>query len=348
MEKKFMNSMYTPNLTYTYPGKLTTDLLDPATVNTPSLNSLFDIRQGIRCGEYVNIMQPLTSVLTKGTADCAPTYTQSGTITDRKIETGPFEVNVSWCKKEFAAICNALSDSDLIGDGLSGYELGGTLRTKIFTNITDAMRRDIFKVMFLGNNSLGSGSTNIYSAIDGVFTAFFDGAGSYCVEPIDNSLPNQHNSVLATNQARDTFRLLWGNSSTLLKQLPANQKAIWVSGSMWENYYDSIINDCCVEGAWVAGQNGLGDRLLYRGVELIPLWILDEALESDTTNPYYDVIRHFAVYTAKNNHIMGVENSADLNKLEMCYDCRTKETLIQGEMRFGYQYVLCDLISWAK
>jgi hypothetical protein len=348
MKTKIMNSMYTPNQSFTYPGKLNTELIQKPKINTPSLSEIFQIRQGIRCGEYINLVQPLSTVLTKGTADCAPTYTQSGSITDRKIETAPFEINLSWCKKEFIALCSNLADSDLIQDGLSGYELGGRLRTVIFDEVLEAARLDIFKIMFLANNSLGSGSTNKYSAFDGVFTKFFDAAGSYCVEPVDNSLPNQHNSVLATNQARDTFRLLWGNSSTLIKQTPSSQKAIWATGSMWENYYDSIINDCCVEGSWKAGQDGLGDRLYYRGIEVLPLWVLDDALENESDNPYYDIIRHFAVLTVKGNHIMGVENSSDLNNLEMCYDCRTKETLIQGEMRFGYQFAQCDLIAWAK
>lgn len=345
---KIINSMYTPNLSYTYPGKLNTELIQKPKIQTPALSELFRIMQGIRCGEYINLVQPLTSVLSKGTADCAPTYTQSGSITDRKIETGLFEINLEWCKKEFAAVCSNLSDSDLIGDGLDGYELGNRLRTLIFDEVLEAARLDLFKIIFLSNNSLGTGSTNKYSAIDGVFTKFFDGAGSYCVEPVDNTLPNQHDSVLASNQARNTFRLLWGNSSNLLKQLPSSQKQMWVSGSMWENYYDSIINDCCTEGSWKAGQDGLGDRLFYRGIEVFPLWAIDEALQNETDNPYYDIIRHFAVYTAKNNHLVGVERASDLNNLELCYDCRTKTTLIQGEMRVGYNYAQCDLISWAK
>jgi hypothetical protein len=84
--------MYTPNLSYTYPGKLNTELIQKPKIQTPALSELFRIMQGIRCGEYINLVQPLTSVLTKGTADCAPTYTQSGSITDRKIETGLFEI----------------------------------------------------------------------------------------------------------------------------------------------------------------------------------------------------------------------------------------------------------------
>lgn len=339
--------MYTPNFSYTYPGKLNEELIAPPQINTPALSELFRIKQGVRCGEYLNLIQPLTSVLTKGTADCAPTYTQSGSITDRKLETGLFEINLEWCKKEFAAICSNLSDSSLIGDGLSGYELGGKLRTVIFEQVLEAARLDAFKVIFLGDNSLGSGSTNIYSAIDGVFVKFTDAAASYCVQPISNAFPNQHNSVLSTNQARDILREMWGNSKTVLKQLPSAKKAFWVSGSVWENYYDSVINDCCVEGSWKAGQDGI-DKLYYRGIELLPLWAIDDALQNDTTNPWYDEIRHFAVYTAKDNHLLGVENAADLNRLEMCYDCYRKTTLIQGEMRFGYNFAQCDLISWAK
>lgn len=347
MEKKYINSMYTPSLSYTYDGKLNTELIIKPKIETPALNALFIIKQGVRCGEYMNLVQPLTTVLTKGTADCTPTYTQSGSITDRKLETGLFEINLEWCKKEFNAICSNLSDSDLISDGLDGYELGNRLRTVIFNEVLEAARIDLWKIIFLSDNSLGAGDTTKYSQIDGVFTKFFDAAGSYCVEPITNTLPNQHNSVLSADQARDTLRLMWGNSSTLLKQLPSNRKQFWVSGSFWENYYDSLINNCCTEGSYNASQDGI-QVLKYRGIELFPLWVIDDALENDATNPFYDEIRHFAVYTAKENHLLGVERAADLNNLELCYDCRTKTTLIQGEMRVGYNFAQCDLISWAK
>jgi hypothetical protein len=345
---QIQNSMYTPSFSYTYPGKLNTELLIKPKIQTPALSELFTIRQGVRCGEYINLVQPLTTVLTKGTADCAPTYTQAGSITDRKLETGLFEINLEWCKKEFAATCSVLSDSDLIGDGISGYELGGRLRTVIFDEVLEAARLDLFKIIFLSDNSLGAGSTNKYSNIDGVFTKFLDSEASYCVKPVDNStFPNPHNSTLASGNAVTALRAIWGNAQLLLKQLPASQKAFWVSGSVWENYYDSIINDCCTEGSWKAGQDGI-DRLYYRGIELLPLWAIDDALENDSTNPFYDEIRHFAILTAKANHLVGVERAADLNNLEMCYDCYRKTTLIQGEMRVGYNFAQCDLIAWAK
>lgn len=343
MEKQFINSMYTPNVTYTYPGKLNTELITKPKIQTPALSDFGRIIQGVRCGEYLHLVQPLTTVLSKSSGDCNPTYTQSGSITDRQLVTGKFVINLEWCEEEFSNICNALSDSNLIGDGLDANELTGTLQRVIFEEVLEAARQDIWKVILFGQSAFTNSS--IYSVIDGVWTHFFDSFANYCVEPVYNGFPKTATSVLNPGQAVTALRLLWGNSSNLLKQLPANQKIIWVTGSVWENYYDSLIADCCVEGSWKAGQDGLA-TLYYRGIRVEPLWIADEAL-SVTGTPYYNTLRHFAIYTTPANHMIGVERATDLNRLEMCFDCRTNSNLIKGKMRFGYNFIQCDLQSIA-
>lgn len=346
-KKRIENSMYTPNFSYTYPGILKTELIQKPKINTPALGDLFTVRTGIRAGETFNLVQPLTRALQKGTASCAPTYTQSGSITDRKITTGLFEINNSWCKKEFQGLLaniNVLGDdSGLVGDGLSGYELGGRLRTVILDEISEQVRQDIWKVALFGNDALGPGSTNLFSTIDGLWTRYLDGFASYCIKPVTNSLPNQPTSLLTANQARDTFKAMLTGASIILKQMIGNpQLKIFATGSMWENYLESLENNCCVEGSWRLQQDGT-KTLYYRGVEIVPLWIADYTLENDTDNPYYGLLRHFAILTIPQNNLLGVENASDLNNLEICYDCRTKTTLIQGEMRFGTQFAQCDL-----
>lgn len=338
--------MYTPSVTYTYPGKLNTEIIRPYQINTPALSDFARIIQGVRCGQYLHLIQPLDSVLTRAIADCNPTYSQSGTITDRRLETGEFELYLEWCAKEFTAVCNALVDSNLIPPGLDGNELGGALQTAIFEQILEAMRKDIWKILLFGDNSLGTGNNSKYAVIDGVWTKFHDSFADYCVEPISNVFPNSHNSTLTTNQAVDVLRQMWSDSDILLKQLPDNQKIFWVTGSVWENYYDSLINDCCVEGSWQASQDGIR-TLRYRGIEVRPLWIADQSLQNDTTNPWYDKIRHFIIYTTPDNHMFGVERASDLNNLEMCFDCRTKSNLITARMRLGYNFIQCNLQSIA-
>lgn len=341
-----VNSMYTPSFTYTYPGKLNLDLIKPIQIGVPALSELFTIIQGVRCGEYLHYINPLSSVLTKPSGMCEPTYTQAGTITDRRLETGPLVINLEWCEEEFNLVCTALTEK-YTAAGVDAYEIQSNLQSIIFEQVLETAQRDIFKIMFLGDNSLGSGSTNPYSAIDGVFTKFFDSQTAYCVKTVSNAFPNTHNSTLSADQARDELKRNFESANIRLKSLPANQKAFWVTQSVWENYYTSVLENCCNEGSWQAGQDGIG-TLRYRGIPLIPLPIIDEALESDTTNPWYDDIRHFVIYTAKANHYMGVERSSDLNNLTSCFDCRTNSNLIKGRMRFGYNFVQCDLISWSK
>lgn len=345
MTPRIENSMYTPNITtYTYPGILSKELIQKPKIDTPALNALFTVRNGVRSKEQLHLMAPLTSVLAKGTATCEPTYTQSGSITGKTLETGLFEVNLSWCKKEFQGLLstyNAFGDDPAyVGDGLSGYELGGKLRGKILDEVMEQMRQDIWKIALFGQSAYAGSS--VYSTIDGLWTAYLDAFASYCVKTVKNNLPNGATSVLNTNDARDTFRLMWGGAPILLKQMFTSGKVkLFVTGSMWENYYDSLINDCCVEGSWNMGQDGKR-TLYYRGIELVPLWIADYTLENDT-NPYTGLLRHFAILTLPENNIFGTENQSDLNNLELCYDCRTKTTYIQGEMRFGVNFINCDL-----
>jgi hypothetical protein len=341
-------SMYTPSVTYTYPGKLNLEIIEPSVlIPTPEISEFARVIQGIRCGEYLHLIQPLSTVLEKNMGNCNPTYSQGGSITDRQLLTGPFVINRTWCEEEFAAVCNGLVDSPLVAPGLDGNELTARLQTLIFKQIVDAARLDFWRLIFFGDNSLGAGSTNKFSAIDGVFTKFADAETAYCVQPIGNTFPNQHDSVLAANQARDAFRLMWGNSSIQLKSVLNQNKVFWVTGSVYENYYDSLIDNCCVEGSWQAGQDGI-NRLFYRGIEVKPLWFADESLSTDTTNPWYDEIRHFIIYTTRDNHMIGMERASDLNNLTMCFDCRTNENLIKGKMRFGYNFIECNLISVFK
>lgn len=348
MKQKYKSATtYSPNFSYTYPGVLKTELFQKPKIETPALSDFGRIIQGIRSGEYINLVQPLTSALVAGSATCTPTYITAGSITDRKITTGLFEINMEWCKKQFQNIGstpNILGDSDLVGDGLSGAELGGRLRQVILDEILEAGRIDIWKYILFGQDASGNSPWNV---IDGVFTRLYDGFGSYCIKPVVNTLPNQHNSVLTADQAYNTLKALWEGAPILLKQIPKNQKVFWVTGSMYENLYASYESkQYGTELQFKYMVDGV-DQLSFRGVPVRPLWVADLSLENDTSNPYYDLLRHFAIYTIPSNHVIGVENASDLNNVEICYDCRTKTTLIQGEMRFGYQYVHCDLVALA-
>lgn len=351
MAKYKATTTYEQTQSYTYPGVLTDTLLVKPKIGSPALSEIATVRQGIRSGEYLHLVQPPSAaVLSKGNATCAPTYTTTGEITDRQLTTGLFDINLSWCKKDFQNVLGTttfLGDGALVGDGLDGYELGGRLRSVIVDEVLEQARQDIFKVIFFGDNSLGAGSTNIYSTIDGIWTRLFDAQASYCSKPTRNDLPNQHDSILAAGDALTTLRQLYENAQILLKTQPRNTLVFWVTGSMWDNLYasyESVQYGTELQFKYVV--DGVA-QLSFRGIPVIPLWLADLDLSSNTDNPFYDEIRHFAILTQPSNWIIGVERSSDLNNIRIVFDEVNLTTYIQGEMRFGVNFVHCDLQAYA-
>lgn len=340
-------STYTPNFGYTYPGLLTKELFQKPKIETPALSEFGRITPGIRSGEILNIVTPLTRVLQKAAAGCGITYSGPGSITDRAITVGTFEIGQQWCKKEFQAAGKYLGDSDLVGDGLAGYDLGGKLRSVWLDEVLEQARQDLWKVLLFGNDASSQANQNMFSTIDGVWAKFFDSFGSYCVKPITNALPNAPNSTLNPDDAINTLKLVYEQSPILLKQIPANQKVFWVTGSIYDNLYASYESkQYGTELQFKYLVDGVA-QLSYRGTPVRPLWIADYTLSTDTDNPFYGQLRHFIIYTIPENHIIGTENASDLGNVEMWYDRPSKTTKLEGEMRLGYQFLHCDLQSIA-
>lgn len=341
-------SSYTPNFSYCYPGVLSTELFQKPKIDTPALSDFARIVPGIRSGEVINVVGTLTRVLQRASATCGVTYSGPGTITDRRLDVGTFEIAQQWCKKEFLAAAKALADSDLVGDGLAGYDLGGKLRSVWMDEVLEQARQDLWKVLLFGNDT--APATNMFSVIDGVWTKFFDSFGSYCVKPITNELPSGANSTLSDGDAIRVLRMVYEQSPILLKQIPADQKVFWVTGSMWDNLYASYeARQYGTELQFKYLVDGVA-QLSYRGTPVRPLWIADYTLSTDTDNPYYNILRHFAIYTVNGSvgqHVIGTENASDLNNVEMWYDRQDRTTKLEGEMRLGYNFVHCDLQSVA-
>lgn len=340
---KYKNvSSYTPSVSYTYPGILTKELFQKSKIDTPALTEFAKIRQGIRSNEYLHLVQPLTSILSKAGTTCGPTYTGVGSITDRKITVGTFDLAVQWCKKDFQNAANSfLGETDLVADGMDGYELGGKLRQVWIDEVMEASRIDMWKIILFGNDTAAGSSA--FSGIEGVWVKLFDGFGSYCVKPVINTLPKQYNSTLSADQALNTLRSTYEGASILLKQIPANQKVFWVTGSMWDNLYTSYESkQYGTELQFKYLVDGVA-QLSFRGTPVRPLWIADYSLENDTTNPFRNSLRHFVIYTIPDNHIIGVENASDLNNVKVFYSQDDEVTKMRGEMRFGYNYLHCDL-----
>jgi hypothetical protein len=134
-------------------------------------------------------------------------------------------------------------------------------------------------------------------------------------------------------------------------QLAPSEKIFWVTGAVYANLLESY---------QASGRSGSETQfhyltdgtpvLKYNGIEVQPLWLIDNYLSTDTTCPWYDVVRNFIIYTPKasskfSNLVLGTEKAADLDRVDVFFDQRLLTTYAQAEVRFGVNFINCDLTS---
>jgi hypothetical protein len=337
---------YTYSPSFTFDGNLPAEIFMKPSIGTPALSDIFNIRQGIRTDEYLVLGTPLSKIL-KAASGCSPSYTASGTLSDRKISVAKFEVNHEWCKSDWEAAANQLTnDPTWMADGLDGFEPTAALRSVLFDSLLDSIRRDIKRIAFFADDASGNAD---YNMIEGLFVKMYDASSAYCVKRVGNSLGNTNTTVLTSGEALAALQATHEGAAIILKQIPNSEKVFWVTGAVYENYLKTLETQSGSEGAFRILQDGT-TQLFFRGIEVKPLWFADDALV-DSSNPWYDNLRNFVIYTTKGtsryaNLVLGVENAADLNRIEGGYDLKQKTYYMQANMRFGVQFIHCDLIAF--
>lgn len=361
------SAMYTYSPSYTFPGNLPEEVFVRPTIGTPPITDFFQLRQGIRTKEVLLLLTEISKVI-KPSTGCTPTYAAAGSFSDRTITVAEFDIAQQWCKSDWQSTASVITnDPKWMANGLDGFQLTKTLSNYLVGSLLDAARRDLWRMLFFSNTNAGSGNTD-YGAIDGVFKLLEDGNASYCVKTVGYDLPDDPNAVLGDGIAYNALKATHVGAPIVLKQLPASEKVFWVNGGMYENLlasYESktngatelqfkLILDGTDFGAQVGdGQGGVVKQtsglLTYRGIPVIPLYFADDAM-ADTNNPYYKNIANFIIYTTRGssrygNHVIGTENAADLNRIDLYYDQRLRTMFLQGNMRFGYNFINCNLTA---
>jgi hypothetical protein len=255
-----------------------------------------------------------------------------------------------WCKDDFtnqlSGVYNNLA-KEWLKTGEAQFDPAGTpIDRVIMTVLKDGMQRDIFRRATMAD--AGSSDAD-YNQIDGLLTRLIDSAGAsnYCVRRAGTTAGTPGALGIGTLAAGNALTYLENNyadSNILLKN--RSDKKFFVTQSVWDNYYNSLIgNGSVTEQAFSNLQKGLS-TLTYKGIPIVrvPLW--DKfLLESD--NPLTGTVRHIILLTTPQNHILGVEQGKDLNRIDGWYERKDRTFYYEADMKFGYNYLHCDLQSIA-
>ena len=336
-----MATALTTNFNYTYPGVLTTEIFFKPSEETVSLSDIFIIDPGIRDKKRYNVLSQMNKIL-KPYTGCARNFNGAQAIGNVTLQTKEFDVNLEWCKDDFT---NQLSGSynilaqEWLKSGVDSFNPENTPISSVITQLIDeALRVDVFRRVSFADS--GNASAD-WDQIDGLWTRLIEtsGASNYCVRRAGSALGT---AALSSGVALTALQAVWDDSNNLLKNVPVGKKKFFVTGSVYDNYLKSLQGTGAVtEQAFTNIQRGLAS-LTFNGVDVIPVRIWDTFL-ADSANPWSSTTRHLILLTTKENHILGVDSAADFNKVEGWYERKDRKYYFEGNMKFGYQYLHCDL-----
>lgn len=337
-----MATVLTTDFNYTYPGLLSTEVLYKPTVDTPAINSIARILQGIKFKQQLPLTTPLQKIV-KAYEGCSRTFNGATELFNRTLEVDELDVNLEFCKDDFTGWLQSPKAFNIfaeqLNNGIDSFNLDGTIVNTIITNlIEDAVRRDLFRVLSFGDKNDANAD---YNQLDGIWTKLIEDSGSgstYCVR----RSATLGTGTLSADEALTALRSSYEQADPILKQMPNSMKHFLVTGSVYENLYASYESKSNGTerqfSLLLDGSNGL----TYRGIPVIPVYAWDTAL-ADTDNPLNGEVEHLILYTTPDNHFVGVEASSDLSRIEGWYERKDRKYYFEGNMKIGYQYGHCDL-----
>lgn len=335
-------SILETSFNYTYPGILTTEIFYKPTLQAPAIADMVTIDQGISFKKKYNLVTQLDKIL-KPYTGCTRTFNGNRQlITNTEVVTKEFQVSESWCKDDFTqqltGVYNNLAQ-EWLKTGNRSFDPSGTpINTIISKVLADALQRDVFRRFSF---AAGNSSDDDYNQFDGLWDRLIDssGASNYCVVRAGSALGT---GTLAAGAALTALEAVYANSNILLKDQTAGKPTFWVTRSIWDNLYNSYIGSGAVTEAQFENLVKGLTSLTYKGFDVKPISLWDSFL-TESDNPLFAVTRHLILFTVKVNHIMGVENGADLNKIEGWYERKDRKFYYEADMKFGYNYLHCDL-----
>jgi len=188
----------------------------------------------------------------------------------------------------------------------------------------------------------GSGAIVVTAALSGQpFTLVETSAGTGGDWTASAVTANTAAQSLGTDEAVNTFKLMYEGSNKILKSMAAKKLVrIYATDTMIENYM-STLEALGTEAAHKAIVDGI-ERLTWRGIPIIPMDI-DAYLSADFNEPY----PHRAIMTVPDNLCMVVNGASDIAETRFWFNEDENTNRQRTQFEFGADYILPELITVA-
>jgi len=347
----------------TYASKI---LLEPM-FHADNINGNYTIYPSVKYKQNIVMAPSLKSITAINDGCGANTCDPAGfTVKKKTITVENVSVKQEQCWTEFKdqVIVESYKNGINMPD-MSGTQLADVIINRVRNGVMSDMSRNIWAGMAAGAGIPANADCTYTSMGEGLWdklagVAGFADAGK--LQRVTGSgAAADYNTVQGTISITDATAVLekaFSSAPSALQQVEAGRKRMFVTPNIYNAWYSNLTATAIsgsVDYGHSEAQTGKG-RLFFRGIELVPMYVWDDALTARTgadLPAIFTVVDSAAagfqaangvIYTAIDNLFIGTDVNAPENELKMFYDDVTEKMYVRSYFTMGFQYGWDSLI----
>jgi len=270
------------------------------------------------------------SCIVKKYTTCGGAESGSFNVNDKVITAGRMRVAVSQCQDAFFG--TYLEES--FKSGVNVFNLEGTqLMDTILANVRQGISADVTRLAWWGDTEDTSANAQCYDSTNGWWKLFIADA---TINGRKTTIANS--GAFAAGDAITALRAMWTASPSALQGVANNEKGIYVSRLMYDDYLTSLEDLGNAEGFSQLVDGSI--KVYFRGVEVIPMYDWDVATAQLSKT---DDVR--AAYVAKQNLAVGTDTNDPEGEMKMFYDDLTEKVYVRAYFKLGVQFLHDSLVQ---
>lgn len=316
------------NITATYSGAQFNELfLEPIFRDSDIMQ--FRVIPNVKHKMNLYTADALSCIVKKYTT-CGGAESGDFNINDKVITAGRMRVAVSQCQDAFFG--TFLEES--FKNGVNVFNLEGTaLMDTILQNVRNGISQDVTRLAWFGDTAENGDNASCYNSTDGWWKLLI---ADSVINGRKTAIANS--ASFATGDAIVALRAMWASAPSALQGVPNNEKGIYVSRLMYDDYLTSLENLGNAEGFSQLVDGSL--KVYFRGVEVIPMYDWDVATSQRLIA---DNVR--ACYVAKQNLAVGTDTNDPEGEMKMFYDDLTEKVYVRAYFKLGVQFLHDSLVQ---
>tara|TARA_R100000655_G_scaffold24_2_gene148 strand:+ start:17163 stop:18143 length:981 start_codon:yes stop_codon:yes gene_type:complete len=250
-------------------------------------------------------------------------------VNDKVITAGRMRVAVSQCQDAFFG--TYLEESFRNGVNVNNLE-GTQLMNTILQNVRNSISQDVVKLGWWGDTAASGSDAGCYDSTDGWWKLL------KADTVVDGNKVSIGDGAITPANSIKALRDMWAAAPSALAGVENNDKAFYVTRSIFEGYLESLEDLGNTEGFRTLTDGK--PRYYFRGVEVIPMYTWDTAISQLSITD-----DNCAVYVAKQNLAVGTDVTDMEGQLKMFYDDLTEKVYVRAYFKLGFQFLHDSMVQ---